>query len=245
MTGYVFVLVAGLVAGSISGIVGSGASILLMPILVYQFGPQQAVPIMAIAAVLSNLGKVTAWWRNVDWKLFAAYSLPAVPLAALGAKTLLVLPVEAVETALGAFFLAMIPTRHWMRKRNFSIRPWQLGLAGAFIGYISGIVSSTGPLSIPAFLAAGLTKGGLLSTEAIASLAIMVTKVATFQQLGALPWEIIVQGAIIGVAVMAGTYVGKFVVNRMSLHAFEFLLDGLLALSGLTLLWTAFGAHAQ
>lgn len=239
MSGYIFVLAVGLLAGSVSGIVGSGASIMLLPILVYQFGPQQAVPIMAIAGLLSNIGKVSAWWKTVDWRLFAAYSIPAVPAAAFGARTLLVLPPHLVEGALGVFFLVMIPVRHWMRRHSYRIRVWQLCLCGAAIGFMSGIVSSTGPLSIPAFLAAGLTKGALLSTEAIASLAILISKVATFQTLGALPTDILFQGVIIGLSVMAGTYVGKFVVERMSLKAFEFLLDGLMALSGLSLLWAA------
>jgi uncharacterized membrane protein YfcA len=35
--GYLFVLVVGLLAGTISGIVGTGSSIMLMPVLVYQF----------------------------------------------------------------------------------------------------------------------------------------------------------------------------------------------------------------
>lgn len=239
MTGYVFVLCVGLIAGAITGIVGSGASILLLPILVYQFGPQQAVPIMAVAALLSNFGKIAAWWRDVDWKLFAAYTVPAIPAAMFGAKTLLVLPAHAVEAALGGFFLFMIPFRRWMRKKNFRLRTWHLAIVGAFIGFLSGIVSSTGPLSIPAFAAAGLSIGALLSTEALASFVIMMTKVGTFQVLGALPVDIIVQGTIIGLSVMAGTFVGKYIVNRMSLHTFEFLLDGMLAFSGVSLLWAA------
>jgi uncharacterized membrane protein YfcA len=72
MTIYIFVLTVGLIAGTLSGIVGTGASIMLLPILVFQFGPKQAVPIMAIAALMSNIGKVLAWWRDVNWKAFAA-----------------------------------------------------------------------------------------------------------------------------------------------------------------------------
>ena len=72
-----FVLVVGLVAGTISGIVGTGSSIMLMPVLVYQYGPKQAVPIMAVAAVMANLSRILAWWREVDWRACAAYSLPA------------------------------------------------------------------------------------------------------------------------------------------------------------------------
>ncbi len=240
MTGYLFVLVAGLLAGSLSGIVGTGGSIVLLPILVWQYGPQQAVPIMAIAALFGNIGKATAWWRQVDWKAFAAYAIPGVPAAALGARTLLILPPNVVEVALGGFFLAMIPTRRWMRRQNVRIKLWQLAVVGAAIGYLSGIVLSTGPLSIPAFIAIGLTQGALLSTEAVASLALMASKVATFQQFGALPGPVVVQGLIVGGAMMAGTYVGKLVVTRMSLVAFELTLDAMLLVSGLALLWTAF-----
>jgi hypothetical protein len=42
---FLFVLAVGLLAGTNSGIVGTGSSIMLMPVLVYQ-GPKQAVPIM-------------------------------------------------------------------------------------------------------------------------------------------------------------------------------------------------------
>src|SRR6202000_1883942 len=58
-----FVLAVGLVAGTLSGIVGTGSSIMLMPVLVYQYGPKQAVPIMAIAAGMANLSRILAWWR--------------------------------------------------------------------------------------------------------------------------------------------------------------------------------------
>jgi uncharacterized membrane protein YfcA len=234
-------LIVGLVAGALSGIIGTGSSILLLPILVFQFGPKQAVPIMAVAALMSNIAKVMAWWREVDWRAFAAYSIPGVPAAALGARTLLVLPAHVVDIALGTFFLAMIPIRHWLHARSFRIRLWQLAIAGGAIGFLTGIVLSSGPLSVPAFTAYGLVKGAFLSTEAAGSLALMVSKVATFEQLGALPPAALVQGLIIGAAVMAGAFVGKAIVQRMSIHTFQHVLDAMLFCSGLSLLWAAFG----
>jgi uncharacterized membrane protein YfcA len=239
MTIYIFVLTVGLIAGTLSGIVGTGASIMLLPILVFQFGPKQAVPIMAIAALMSNIGKVLAWWRDVNWKAFAAYSITGVPAAALGARTLLVLPSRVVDMALGLFFLAMIPGRRWLTKMDFQLRLWQLSLAGAVIGFITGIVISTGPLSVPAFTSYGLLKGAFLSTEAASSLALMVSKVATFRQLGALPFSSIVKGLIIGASVMAGAFAGKAVVRRMPITIFQHIVDGLLLCSGLAMLWAA------
>jgi uncharacterized protein len=170
---------------------------------------------MAIAALMSNIGKVLAWWREVNWRAFAAYSITGVPAAALGARTLLILPSRVVDIALGLFFLAMIPGRRLLTKMNFQLRLWQLSLAGAVIGFITGIVISTGPLSVPAFTSYGLLKGAFLSTEAASSLALMVSKVATFRQLGALPFSSILKGLIIGASVMAGAFAGKAVVQRM------------------------------
>lgn len=237
---YLFVLLVGLCAGAVSGIVGTGSSIMLLPVLVIQYGPKQAVPVMAIAAMMSNIAKVWAYWREVDWRAFAAFSVTGIPAAALGARTLLVLPSSLLDALLGAFFIVMIPTRRWLLKRDLRIGLPAMAGAGAAIGYVTGIVLSTGPLSVPAFAAYGLVKGAFLSTEAASSLAILLSKIATFKELGALPTPAIIQGLIVGSSVMAGTFVGKHVVQKMSIHVFQHLLDVLLLVSGLTLVWAAF-----
>ena len=86
---FALVLLLGLAAGTLGGIVGFGTSIMLMPALVLVFGPREAVPIMGIAAIMANASRVVAWWREVDWRVTAAYSATGIPAAALGAKTLL------------------------------------------------------------------------------------------------------------------------------------------------------------
>jgi uncharacterized membrane protein YfcA len=240
MTAYLFVLTVGLAAGIVGGVVGTGSSIMLLPVLVFTFGPKQAVPIMAVAAVMANLGRVAAWWREVDRRAFLAYALPAVPAAMLGARTLLELPSRLIDTLLGLFFLSMVPGRHWLRAHNLRLGLWQLALAGCVIGFLTGLVLSTGPLSIPAFASYGLLKGALLSTEAAASLAIYATKVATFQNLGALPLDSLIKGLIVGSTLIGGAFIGKAVVLRMSTGTFQLVLDGLMLCSGLSLLWAAF-----
>jgi hypothetical protein len=67
----------------------------------------------------------------------------------------------------------------------------------------------------------------------------MISKVATFRQLGALPASVVLQGTIVGASVMAGTFVGKAAVLRMSPGMFLHILDGMLLCSGLAMLWAA------
>jgi len=237
---FLFVLAVGLVAGTISGIVGTGSSIMLMPVLIYQYGPKQAVPIMAIAAVMANFSRILAWWREVDWRACAAYSAPAIPAAALGARTLLVLPSRLVDICIGAFLIAMVPARHWLARHQLKLSLWHLAIGGAVIGYLTGIVVSTGPLSVPLFLFYGLTKGAFLATEAASSLGIYVSKSITFQRFGALPVEVALQGLIAGASLMAGAFVAKRFVLRLEPEVFRLMMDVIMIAAGLSTLWTAF-----
>jgi uncharacterized membrane protein YfcA len=234
------VLALGLGAGTLSGIVGFGASIMLMPALMLAFGPQQAVPIMAIAALLANLSRVVVWWREVDWRANAFYCVTAVPAAALGARTLLLLEPRIVEGILGLLFLLMIPMRRWLFARGLRIKAWHLTLVGAGIGFLSGMVASTGPINTPFFLAYGLVKGAYISTEALGSMAIGITKAIVFQRFDALPLETVARGLVVGASLMIGSRLAKGFVLRLDAHQFRTIMDCLLAGAGLVLLWGAF-----
>ena len=236
---YTLVLVLGLVAGTLGGVVGFGTSIMLMPALVLVFGPREAVPIMAVASIMGNASRVAAWWREVDWRAVGAYSIAAVPAAMLGAATLLVLPTRLVEAVLGLLFIGMIPGRRWLARRDFRFGLWQLAVAGAGIGFLTGVVASTGPINAPFFLAYGLVKGAFLGTEAMGSLATFVAKAITFRSLGALPLELVGKGAIVGSSLVAGAFIAKRFVRQLDPERFRLLIEGLLLVAGVTMLWAA------
>jgi uncharacterized membrane protein YfcA len=233
------VLLLGLVAGTVGGVLGFGTSIMLMPALVIVFGPREAVPIMAVASIMANASRVVVWWREVDWRAVAAYSATAVPAAALGAATLLTLPPGVVEAALGVFFVAMIPARRWMARQQWKLGLPHLALVGAVIGYITGIVVSTGPINAPFFLAYGLVKGAYLATEAMGSLAVYLAKAVTFGGLGALPWESVAKGLVVGSSITVGSFVAKRFVVALDADKYRLLIEGLLLVAGLTMLWAA------
>ena len=152
---------------------------------------------------------------------------------------MLSLPSHWVDVALGCFFLLMIPGRRWLGARQYKVPLWMLVPAGLAIGFLTGIVVSTGPITVPLFSAYGLVKGGFIATEAAASLAVYISKAITFRSFGALPTDIILKGLITGSSVMAGTYVSRLLLERISVVHFQRLLDGVMLLSGLALLWDA------
>jgi uncharacterized membrane protein YfcA len=239
---YLIVACIGLIAGAVSGVIGTGSSMILMPFLVAFFGPQQAVPMMAIGAILGNLGKVLAWRRDIDWRACGAYCSTAAPGAALGVRTLLALPPHAVEIALGLFFIAMIPARRRLARRDAQIRLLHLALAGGVVGFLTGVVVSTGPITVPVFTAYGLAKGAFLATEAAGSLGVYIAKVATFKGSDALPARVVLDGLIAGSALMAGSWSARRLVLRLTPAHHALLLDALMLASGLSMLWAAWHA---
>jgi uncharacterized membrane protein YfcA len=233
-------LVLGFIAGTVGGVIGFGSSIMLMPPLVLMYGPRTAVPIMAITALMTNLARVIVWWRELDWRVVAAYSITAVPAAALGARTLLAIPPRLADGVLGTFFILMIPARRWMVRAGLRVGLGHMAVAGAAVGYATGIVASTGPINTPFFLAYGLSKGAFLGTEALGSLGMYISKAIAFRSFGALTDDVVLQGLIIGVSLMAGSWAAKAIVLRIPPERFVMLMEAVLFASGLTMLVAAF-----
>ena len=226
----------GLGAGVLGGVIGFGTTIILMPALVYFYGPIQAIPVIALVATVANLSRIFLWWGAINWKVCFVYSLTAIPAVILGVNTLVTLNEQLVEITLGLFLILLIPIRRWMRRKNFYLKLWQMSLVGAGIGFLTGIVATTGAINTPFFLAYGLTKGAFLGTEAASTLSILFTKGITFHQLGFLNTTAIIQGLLIGSCVLAGSIFSKKIVLALPEKRFLLLMELVMFISGASIL---------
>src|SRR4030095_8158579 len=128
---------------------------------------------------------------------------------------------------------------------GFALRLPHLVVIGAVVGFLTGIVVTTGPITAPIFLAYGLVKGAFIASEAAGSLAVYLSKAAVFRRFGALPLPVITQGLITGASLMIGAWIAKRFVLRLHPDRFRLLMDGLMLVSGLTMLWPAFSLWAR
>ena len=236
---YALIALCGIVAGAISGVVGTGSSIILLPVLSLAFGPKAAIPIMGIAAIVGNASRVVVWRRQISLRAFACYSVTAVPAAVLGVRTLWIMPAEISNFCIGLFFFVLIGLRRGMRTRGLRLGPRQMAFTGGVVGYLAGVVYSTGPLTIPIFAGFGLAKGALLATEAAASIAVHLAKTFAFGAVGGLPLPVLCNGLVVGATLAVGTFLGKRFVLGMSEATFSLLIDAMLACAGLVMTGSA------
>jgi uncharacterized membrane protein YfcA len=120
--------------------------------------------------------------------------------------------------------------------KRWRFTTWHLALAGAVVGFLTGMMFSTGPLSVPIFTAYGLRGGAFLGTEAASSLLLYAGKLATFGVADALTRATIARGVTIGAALMFGSTVARRIVDRIGAHTYEFLIDIVLAVGAATMI---------
>jgi hypothetical protein len=157
--------------------------------------------------LLANASRVMVWWREAGWRAKLFYWATAVPCAALASRTLLMADGAIIEAALGLLFVAMIAARRWLSGRGLRVAAWRLSLVGAGIGFLSGMVASTGPINVPFFLAHGLVKGAYPATEAPEPMAIGISKASSFSDSPRVV-GILAQGLAVGASLMIGSRLG-------------------------------------
>jgi uncharacterized membrane protein YfcA len=129
--------------------------------------------------------------------------------------------------------------RHWLDRHQLKARLWHLAAGGAVIGYLTGVVVSTGPLSVPLFLFYGLTKGAFLATEAASSLGLYLSKSVTFERFGALTADVALKGLVAGSSLMFGAFIAKRFVLHLQPNLFRLLMDGIMLVAGASMFWNA------
>lgn len=125
----------------------------------------------------------------------------------------------------------MIPMRRVALARRWRIRLRHLAVAGVVVGFLTGLVLSTGPLSVPVFTGYGLSGGAFLGSEAVSALLLYIGKIGTFSQLGALSFAVVTRGLVIGAALMIGPFVTRPLVRRTDQRHYALLIDCVLVVA--------------
>lgn len=122
----------------------------------------------------------------------------------------------------------MIPLRRLIRRSNLHLNLWHMSFAGAIVGFLTGFVLSTGPLSVPVFTGYGMSGGAFLGSEAASAILLYAGKLGTFGASGVLTRPVIARGLAIGIALLVGSMIAKRLVQRLQTHTFELLIDAVL-----------------
>ena len=224
-------------ASLLGSVAGSGGTALLLPVLTLYFGVRDAIPILTIANLSSNLGRVWFNRREISIPVVGWFSLGSIPLAIAGAMLFVLTPPIVLMRILGAFLLLTVAWRRFrVRPARISSAKWFVPL-GALFGLLNGLLEGIGSLMAPFFLAYGLVRGTYIGTDALATVLMQVSKLGVLGGTNIIDSKIFTAGLILVPFMIGGAFAGKKIVDRVSESFFVLVIDVTLLLAGANFLF--------
>jgi uncharacterized protein len=244
-----FALLGALLIGLSLGLLGSGGSILTVPVLLYLVHMPDKLAIassLGVVAGISLMGALPyAWQRLVKWRFALMFGIPDMVGAWMGAwlgeflSGALQLLIFAVVMLVAAVLMLRRPALNPESPARHA--DWKIMLSGLGVGVIVGVVGVGGGfLVVPALV----ILGGLMMRQAVATslIIIMLASLAGFiRNLLSLPrFGLHVDWSIIGLFVMVGalgSFAGHQISTRIPQHRLRQLFGIFLVLMGVYIVW--------
>src|SRR5258705_1889136 len=231
--GWAVLIVGALVGSLVGGVAGFGTGIIMLPLVAWAIGIRSAVPVLTVAMLVGNLSRI--WWSRgeVDRAVVVRFALGAVPATALGTAFFAGVPAEWLGRFAGVFLISSVPLRRLLATDFVRMRLRYFPALGAFIGLLSAMVVTTGPLNTPFFLSYGLRRSAFVGTEAVCSMAMHLARGATLARYALLTREAVVVGLVLGATMFAGAWAGRRLLERMSDRVFLGIIEAMLVVMSL------------
>ncbi|MFZ3212447.1 MAG: sulfite exporter TauE/SafE family protein [Terriglobales bacterium] len=233
---WVVLALVALLASTLAAVTGFGGAAVLLPVLVAAFGMREAVPILTVAQLIGNGSRVWFNRRELRWRVVGWFAIGAVPMALVGGYLFAKAPLNFLTRLLGVFLLVIVVWRHVRPKRPEPFPIAAFAGIGAGASFLSALLGGVGPVMAPFFLAYGLVKGAYIGTEALSTVVMHVTKLVAYHETGVLTQSGALIGLGLGPIMVAGSFLGKLIVDRLPERVFVAIIEAVLVVAGLLFL---------
>ncbi|MCA8882447.1 MAG: sulfite exporter TauE/SafE family protein [Rhodobacteraceae bacterium] len=215
---------------------GIGGGALLLGILAGVLPPSALIPVHGVVQLGSNATRAVMFRRHIARAPARSFLVGAAVGAVLGGMVAVELPAGLLQAIVGVFLIWTVlatPPR-WLRERAW--------VTGAVSSFLTMFVGATGPFVATYVKALSLDRNAHTGTHAALMTAQHLLKIAVFGIMGFSfgPWLPLTIGMIL--SGMAGTFLGRVVLGRMSDHGFHRILNVVLILIALRLIWKGLAA---
>lgn len=232
---YALVAVITFAAAALAAVTGYGAGVILPLVLVPTIGAEVTVPIMGVASLLMNAGRLAAFWRYFDRRSAAILIATGVPSTVLGSFAYTLLSGAGASIVIGTALLLIVPLRRYAARFRGHLSPRSVAVAGAGFGFVDGGASGVGVILISILLAAGLQGTAVIATDAGVTLVLAAVKTVVFQASGVLSPSAWLMAIMIGVVAIPAAFLGRWIVPKIRPATHIWILDVVVVIGGAVL----------
>lgn len=235
------VLLCAAVAAIVSGTVGFGAVLLILPALAALIGLREAIPLLSVVALFASGFRAALSWREIDWVAIRGYALVAAVCALPGALLFPYLNMQAMAIFLGVLTVAVVPGRRWAQRAGLEMQQKHLPLLGVGVGLLTGTGATVGSMTAPFLLSYGLRGSAFLGTEGLAMCMAQVVKTGVFGSSGLIRPERLPLGVALLAILIAGAWLGKRIADRTPPERYAVWVEAAVVVAGLVLVAQGLG----
>jgi uncharacterized protein len=237
---HAILLFLGAIASSVFGAIsGFGGGLMVTPFLVPIVGFKGIVPVMTIAMIFGNFMRLWVYRSSVQPRFVGVISLAVIPGIVIGTTVYDSLSPRMAAAVIGAFLIVSIPLRWVLRGRPIKPTVGRTASVGLVFGIITGASTGAGVILLSLLLGMGLSGTALIATDAIVGVLVNLMKTAMFGGLDLIDRDRLILGVAIGVVMMPGAYIGRWLVERLPLRVHVAIIEAVVAIIGLWFLWRA------
>ena len=226
------ILIASVIGFSLSGVAGFGGGVLVLPVLVWVYGPEVAVPVVAIFQLI---GTSTRVWINrefMNWKVAAWFAAGSTPLAILGSFLFISADTEVLTRIMGGGMIALVALMQLPWSKRVRMTLWGFLPLGASAGFLASVMGIPGPFAPVFYMAYGMKPREYMATFSLGMLLIQLPKLAVYGSGELLTPLVAGLGLSLGVIAMGGAYFGARLLRRVPDRMFA---------TGINIIVVAFG----
>ena len=224
----------------LGGIAGYGTGLLLPLVLVPLIGAEAVVPVISLAALITNPTRAITFWKFLDRRKTIFVTLCALPATAVGAYWFTLLTGRGAQILIGCLLIAMVPLRHMLRRLRIQLKGGGMASASFGFGFLMGATPGTGVVLLSILMAAGLAGNQVIATDAAISALLGLVRTGIYAGFGALPWDLAFLSVLIGAMATPGTLTARWISRRFTAEFHNSIFDVVIVIGGSVLLWQMF-----
>lgn len=240
---------AALATSVLSAVVGMAGGITLLSVMLLFLDPLVAIPIHGVVQLVSNGSRTVIQRRHVVWRILMFQGLLMLPMSFVGLAFAQQIPPSGGRLLIGLFVLAAtwLPGMLMLGTHPDGVESTRrFVVLGGVVGFLNPTIGATGPLIAPFFLNLGLPRQGIIGTKAACQTLGHLCKIAVFGIAGFAFAEWLLPLALLSAMVVAGTWLGSRLLDRVDELWFTRLYKGVLTLIAVRLVvWDGLAALGE
>ena len=223
-------------AAMLRGFTGFGANLIWGPVLIFLWGPVEAVAIMGLTGLFASVQACIPEVRKANWSEITPIIIAAAVAGPLGVAVLLHLEPDQVRRAIGAFILiiAVILASGWKYKGRRGLTPKLV--TGGVAGGLAGFAGIGGPICVLYFMAAPGAAVTLRANNMISVSVLVPMVLVSLGVSGGIGIETLIRAAILFVPYSFGMWLGARLFHMIPKELFRRAVLGLLMIIGVAVM---------